>query len=57
MMTGELIEKTIKTFNYHHPIFDNAATAQEEFPKINGSNKLSTLVYWKWVSWMVYKAR
>ena len=48
MMTGELIEKTIKTFNYHHPIFDNAAVkAQKEFPKINGSNRTFYVgAYW-----------
>ena len=41
-------KKTIKTFNYHHPIFDNAAVkAQKEFPKINGSNRTFYVgAYW-----------
>ena len=41
-------KKTIQTFNYHHPIFDNAAVkAQKDFPKINGSNRTFYVgAYW-----------
>ena len=41
-------KKTIKAFNYHHPIFDNAAVkAQKELPKINGSNRTFYVgAYW-----------